>query len=234
MQALTLACVLTDDEVRARPALLEWAESVTEGTPTSAFDLFDSGVSLVLADGLDRSLLVIREPTSLPPSDDAMRRARATAFITALFDDGAIVGVGADGAGDLQAEDGAPSSVWVPSLGSVGLARAHAWAGVSEAFGAVLSVSLLRVYDTGERVTADVSEAEAEALFLEKVRQQHNLAEPPDRAQWGLSFPLLETEQSSTVTFVGRPDPLPVLESFEQDLVYFMSMSDRDAPLVKR
>ena len=98
----------------------------------------------------------------------------------------------------------------------------------------MLSVSLLRVYDTGERVTADVSEAEAEALFLEKVRQQHNLTEPPDRAQWGLSFPLLETEQSSTVTFVGRPDPLPVLESFEQDLVYFMSMSDRDAPLVKR
>ncbi|MEM6293466.1 MAG: hypothetical protein AAGA54_19495 [Myxococcota bacterium] len=242
-QALALACVLTEDQVRARPALVDWAEDQLRGARTSSTGAFDREVSLALGGGTSPTLTARTDITARPRLDPEESEARARDRIEALRDDALVVGGDPDDIELRYAEihgvtvDGDPHTAdvlqrveWVPRLGYVGLGVRPVNVGLeNNGYVAWISVPLVRLYDDGERTTAEVAESEAEALFLDKVRERQGLEVRPEQAEWALSVPMEAPGEPLEVMFGGTTETtqIPV-----RPVSYYMSMSDRDAPLI--
>lgn len=246
-QALALACLLTNDDVRARPALVEWARA--EGTAVDGdSQLFDRELTVYLQrSGPRATLSVARDVSSEPPLDVATREAQGTALVESLFDQGAVKGALVDDVSLLYLNstvtgpDGARETTstlasvrWMPRV-----ARAHLGLNSVEAklsdngHISSIAVPLARLHDDGERVIAEVAESEAEALFVQKAEAGLTLEGWTIENPTGqLSLPVRDSGEVAEMSWLGsyvatgdgrvsRRNP------------YFMSMSDPGAPLFR-
>lgn len=246
-QALALACLLTNDDVRARPELLEWAQAEIEGTPmVDERRLFDRDLVVSLRrSGPRAALSVARDASSEPELDAATREAQARALLDSLFEQGAVKGASIDDVSLLYlnttvvGRGGARETVlrlasvlWRPRLdrAQLGLDSVEARIADNGHISSII-VPLARLYDDGERVTAQVAESEAGALFVEKAEAGLSLDGWTIESPTGeLSVPVREAAGMAEMMWlgtyvasgdgrVGRRTP------------YFMSMSDPEAPL---
>ncbi|MGH1348908.1 MAG: hypothetical protein ACRBN8_45670 [Nannocystales bacterium] len=248
-QAPALACILTGDEVKARPALLDWAQGEVEGAAASEERVFDRDVTVSLRRSGPRvTLSVGRDVSSEPALDETTRLARATAVVEALFEHGGIEGASID---DVQriyfntrifGPDGfsetittLASVIWRPRVGRahVGLSSVEAWVHDNGHVSSI-TVPLARISDEGERVVAAVAESEAEALFVQKAEAGLTLEgwtiEGPEGQ---LSLPVREDGETAEVVWVGSYVAVSGDGRVGRRTPYFMSLSDPDAPLFR-
>ena len=248
-QSLALACILTGDEVKARPALLEWAESAVEGGDPDHHGVFDRDITLSLRQYGPRASLYVGHDVSARASlDEPSAEARATELVESLFEDGAVEGASIDDASlvyfnrTINGRDG--TSETMTRLASVTwrarAGRAHLGIDSVDAHiddnGHVSSITvpLARLYDEGERVRAEVAETDALSLFVEKAEAALTLEGWTVEDPVGqLSVPVRDPGDSVEMMWVGSYVPV----SGDRQRVgrgqgYFMSLSDPDAPLI--
>lgn len=248
-QALLLACILTNDEVRARPALLDWAQEEVEGTPVEGeLQVFDRDLTVSLRrSGARAALSVARDVSSEPSLDAVTREAEAVALVESLFEQGAVKGalvedvsllysnttiVGPDVSGETVST--LASVLWRPRVGRAQLGLDSVEARISDS-GHIFSIGvpLARLYDDGERATAEVAESEAGALFVQKAEAGLSLEGWTVESPTGqLALPVRDAgetvEMSWLGTYVATGDG-----RVSRRNPYFMSMSDSDAPLFR-
>jgi len=248
-QALALACVLTGDDVAARPRLREWAQAATMQESARGEDLFDRELTLSIErSGPNAALRGSRDVSGRAELDSATSEARATELATLLFEHGGVQGGSVDDVlvshsrrtlvelgGTVETITRFSSIVWEPRAGrvalGVGLASVRA-----ERNGHVSSVTvpLVRLADDGQRVTSAVAETEAEALFVQKVDAEIEVdgisVEDPVGELW---LPTRDAGESSEVmwhgSYVGKNDRGVVARRTP----YLMSLTDADAPLIE-
>ncbi|MBV1860744.1 MAG: hypothetical protein KUG77_20180 [Nannocystaceae bacterium] len=247
-QALALACLLTNDDVRARPALLDWAQAEVEGMPiVGDHQVFDRDLMVSLRrSGPRAALSVARDVASEPPLDVATREVHARALVDSLFEQGAVEGAsiddvslvylnttiaGPDGAGETVST--LASVVWRPRLGRAQLGLDSVEARIDDnGHASSITVPLARLYDEGERVTAEVAESEAGALFVQKAEAGLTLEGWTVENPTGqLSVPVREAAEIAELMWLGTYVAVSGDGRVGRRTPYFMSMSDPEAPL---
>lgn len=127
------------------------------------------------------SLSVGRDVSARAPLDEATREARATALIGSLFEDGAVEGASSadvstfyfrrtlnDVGGDQETLTTLAGVTWLTRARRAHLGLHPVEARVDDnGHVGTITVPLARLYDDGERVSAEVPESGAQALFLE-------------------------------------------------------------------
>lgn len=246
-QALAFACLITEDEVNARPALLDWATAATtDDFAPGTSEAFDVPLSLSVSQySSTADLRISREPPEGVLLTERDAEAQALALLERMAEDPSVQGVDPNTAQRLHlltgSSDGSSETRLLALDVRLAIGRAYVPAhpvsvNLSDT-GHIRSVSvpLLRLYDTGRRVPAVIAEEAADALFLEKATAEVEAQLPgfevtvtPGR----LSYPVPEPGDDAELHWLGtyyarnptgaaapRPEP------------HLMSLSKPTAPL---
>jgi len=246
-QALVLACALTADEVHARPELLAWAEEAKHAEfSQSSADGFDMPLEVsVTTYGSHPTLRMTWNSDDAPALTSEESEARAFAFVDRLFDQGSVVGPNRDAVERVHISIGVvareptdlPESqlvelYWHPFIGRgrLPLAGLQLLVRSNGHIGSV-SLPLLRFENTGETVTAQVPESEAQGLVLEKTTASLSPGFTLHDRGGQLSYPIPLSNETTVLHWQGRyhathPDRPSRPES------RFLSLVDPSAPLL--
>lgn len=245
-QALALACVLTNDEVKAGPELLRWAQTRVDAEMGGSAALFDRGLVVELYwSGPHAGLSVSRDVSSEAELNAESAAENAINGIEALLE---VAGIEAESDAlvfhhlrevvvDLNGGSEATTHLagvsWGPRVGRVHVGLPRFEARVEEnGHLSEVAVPLGRLYDDGERGTAEVAEADADALFVEKAAEGLSLEGWMIQSLEGnLTFPVAEDGGVVELSWVGSYVVVHDDGPSGRRVPFFMSLSDAEAPL---